>query len=333
MRFLPVIICGMQLRFEIALMFSFKKTGVRMKRKYLSALLFLSGLILSAGCGENLKEKGSSEYIAEINSWHGKRVENLKKENGWLNLVGLIWLKEGENKFGSDKSNDAVFPEGKAALFMGVITLKDSSVTIDVNGSVEIFSDNAKIKHAELRYDMQGNPTVLRYGSLRWFIIRRGDRFGIRLRDLDADLVKNFPGIDRFPVNDEWRFEAKFQPYNPPKKIAVPNILGMIEESESLGAVVFSKDGKEYKLDVLGEGDSYFIIFADETSGKETYGAGRFLYTDAADSSGKVIVDFNKAYNPPCNFTKYATCPLPPKDNHLKLRITAGEKVFEGGEH
>lgn len=283
-------------------------------------------------CQNELPEKGTPEYISEIKAWHKKRIENLKKENGWLNLVGLLWLNEGENKFGSDGSNKVIFPKGKAEPFMGSFFLKDSTVTIEINKNVKVFlKDGSRVEKMMLKHDQQPGTTILGYNSLRWFVIKRGDRYGIRLRDLEADLVKNFEGIETYPVNSDWKFEAKFEKYDPPKKIAVPNILGTIDEEKSPGALVFNKDGKEYKLDALDEGDSYFLIFADETSGVETYGGGRFLYTPKADSTGKLFVDFNRAYNPPCVFTKYATCPLPPKQNHLKMQITAGEKNYGHG--
>ena len=165
-------------------------------------------------------------------------------------------------------------------------------------------------------------------GSLRWYIIKRDDKYGVRLRDIDANLRKEFKGIDTYPVNEDWKITAKFEAYNPPKTISIPSIIGTVEEDMAPGALVFEKDGKEYRLDPVVEGDEFFIIFADETSGEETYGAGRFLYTAMPDSTGNVILDFNKAYNPPCAFTPYATCPLPPKQNYLKLRITAGEKKY-----
>ena len=297
--------------------------------------IFLSFLIIVSfwNCSENLKEKGSKEYIAEIKSWHSKRNENLKKENGWLNLVGLLWLKEGENKFGSDKSNDIVFPEGSPA-FIGKFILKDTTVTIEVNPDVEIMNDGKKITKLILQNDLKGNPTVLSYKNFRWHIIKRQDKFGVRLRDLNAPLVKNFKGIETFPINDDWKMEASFVPYNPPREILIPNVLGMIDTSKAAGKIIFKKDGKEFSLEALDGGpDSFFIIFADETSGKETYGAGRFLSVEKPKQGQKFYIDFNKAYNPPCVFTKYATCPIPPKENHLKLRVTAGEKMFEGGAH
>jgi hypothetical protein len=181
---------------------------------------------------------------------------------------------------------------------------------------------------------LKGNPTVLSYKNFRWHIIKRQDKFGVRLRDLTAPLVKNFKGIETFPINDDWKIEASFVPYNPPREILIPNVLGMIDTSKAAGKIIFKKDGKEFSLEALDGGpDSFFIIFADETSGKETYGAGRFLSVEKPKQGQKFYIDFNKAYNPPCVFTKYATCPIPPKENHLKLRVTAGEKMFEGGAH
>lgn len=301
-----------------------------MKFARLTSFLLISFLIF--GCSKSIREKGSPEYITGVKEWHKKRIENLKKDNGWLNLAGLYWLNQGENKFGSDKKNDVVFPEGKAPLFMGSFFLKDSVVTIRINDGVEVFLENCEsVTELELRHDQQKGTTILDHGSLRWNLIKRDDRYGIRLRDLDAMLVKNFPGIETYPVNDDWRIEAKFEEYNPPKEIEIPTIIGTIEKEKSPGALIFEKEGSSFRLDVTDAGKSYFVIFADLTSGLETYGAGRFLTVDKADSTGKIYIDFNKAYNPPCAFTKYATCPLPPKQNHLKLEITAGEKNFGEG--
>ncbi|MEW6702660.1 MAG: DUF1684 domain-containing protein, partial [Bacteroidota bacterium] len=264
----------------------------------------------------------------------------------WLNLAGLYWLKQGSNKFGTDKTNDLVFPEGKAPAFIGTLFLwkssvsppkadsdipsgNDTVVTLKVNDGVEVKSNGAKVTTLELKNDLQGEATVLEYGSLRWFIIKRGEKYGVRLRDLESPLLKSFKGIETFPVNSDWKIEAKLEPYNPPKKILVPNVLGTVDTMFVSAALIFEKDGVTYKLDPIDEGKRYFIIFADETSGSETYGAGRYLYADKSDSAGKIYLDFNKAYNPPCVFTKYATCSLPPKQNYLKLKITAGEKMFE----
>ncbi len=300
--------------------------------KYLKILLSIIFILSITSCQKSLEEKGNVKYIQEIKDWHNKRIDNLKRENGWLNLTGLFWLNEGVNKFGSDKTNDIIFPEGKAPSFIGTLTLKDSTVTFSVNKGIEVKSKGKIVATADLKSDLQGS-TVLEYNSLRWFVIKRGDKYGIRLRDLENSLVKSFKGIDTYPINSDWKFEAELEKYNPPKKLSITNILGMTEENISPGALVFTKDGKQFKLDALVEDNQYFIIFADETSGEETYGAGRFIYVNKNDSTGKIILDFNKAFNPPCVFTKYATCPLPPKQNHLKLKITAGELMFKGGAH
>lgn len=292
--------------------------------------VFISIILFQFCSSDNLKEKGSPEYIKSIKDWHNNRVERLKKENGWLNLVGLYWLEEGKNSFGSDKSNKIVFPEN-APSKMGKFILQDSVVTVELPENSEITVDGKFVKSVKLKSDIEDSTNILSYKNFRWFLIQRGDKFGIRLRDLNADLVKHFPGIETFPVNEDWKFEADFFPYNPTKEINIPTIIGTVDVEDSPGYVEFQKDSKSYKMDAIQSGDGLFFVFADLTSGEETYGAGRFLYTNGPDENNKVIVDFNKAYNPPCAFTKYATCPLPPDQNRIQLKITAGEKKF--GNH
>ena len=279
---------------------------------------FISSLTLF-GCSDNTAEKGSPDYINQIKLWHQKRIENLKKESGWLNLAGLYWLKEG------------VFPKGKAPGKIGIFILKDSTVTMKINTGIKVTSDNKPVKEMQLKVDLSGDPTIITLGFLRWFIIKRSYKYGVRLRDLSSDLLTEFKGIDTYPINEDWKITAKFEPYDPPKSVSIPTIIGTVDKDEAPGALVFEKSGKQYKLDPVVEGNQFFVIFTDETSGQETYGAGRFLYTKLPDSTGNVILDFNKAYNPPCAFTPYATCPLPPKQNYLKLMVTAGEKKY--GNH
>jgi len=288
-------------------------------------LFFVVLVILLCSCGK--KASKDPVYDAEITNWHNKRIENLKRENGWLNLAGLYWLKPGENKFGSDTSNDIIFPK-EAPAKIGIIILKDSTAHLIVNNNVDVTVAGKKVNNLVLDNDMTGDPTIMASGSLKWFIIRRGDKFGIRLRDLNASLSKNFPGIEIFDIDKSWRVTATFNKFAHPEIIKVPSIIGTVDQDTIYGNLSFDKDGKTYSLVPVVEGDSYFIIFADETNGEETYGAGRFLYTTLPDSAGKVVLDFNKAYNPPCAFTKYATCPLPPKENYLHLKVTAGEKKF-----
>lgn len=298
------------------------------KMKTQSAFIFLLLILTILSCTQ--KPTADPEYIKEIEEWDKKRVERLREENGWLNLAGLFWLKEGENKFGSAKDNDIIFPSGPDNI--GVFILKDSVVTIRINPQANVTNNGNAVSEMILLDDLSGNPTILQTGSLRWYVIKRTKGIGIRLRDLNAELVKNFKGIERFSVNEDWKIEASFDPYDPPKKILIPDIVGTVDEELCPGAVVFNVEGNEYRIDAIDSGQRLFLIFADQTSGVDTYGAGRFMYVDKPDSSGKIILDFNKAYNPPCVFTKFATCPLPPKENYLKLRIEAGEKMW-GGMH
>lgn len=296
--------------------------------KLKTILLVITVFFISISCAEEkLEQKGSAEYISETDQWHQKRVERLKEEDGWLTLVGLHWLNEGENTFGSEKNNSIVFPEN-APNKIGNIELKDSVITQTVESGVNVLSEGKPVKKIKLKEDLTGSPTILNVGSLRWYIIKRGERYGIRLRDTKHPIRSTFDGIERFPVNEDWKVTATIDKYDPPKLISLPTQIGTIEEEPSPGAVVFEKDGRTFRIDAVDTGRRLWLIFADETSGEETYGAGRYLYIDKPDSTGKIIVDFNLAYNPPCVFTKYATCSFPPKQNFLKLSITAGEKMW-----
>ncbi|MEP0861703.1 MAG: DUF1684 domain-containing protein [Ignavibacterium sp.] len=302
-----------------------------MKNLFLTTVGLITILILFSCKSETLETKGSLEYLEEIKKWDERRIERLKAPDGWLNLVGRTWLKPGVNKFGSAKDNDVIIESDKVPAYMGEFIFKDSTVIMKVYDGVQVLLDGKPVKEVIMIDDQKKDMTVFEYGSIKWNLIIRGDKYGIRFRDLESPLVKNFKGIERFPVNEDWKLTARFEPYNPPKKIFVPNVLGQIEEELSPGAVVFEKDGKTFRIDAIDEGERLFLIIADETSGVETYGGGRFMYVDKPDSTGKITLDFNKAYNPPCVFTKYATCPLPPEQNYLKLRITAGEKNYGEG--
>ncbi|MCX8056600.1 MAG: DUF1684 domain-containing protein [Ignavibacteria bacterium] len=296
----------------------------------LIVLTIFSMIIIFCSCNFE-REKGSPEYIKEINDWHKKRIENLKKENGWLNLVGLFFLKEGENTFGSAKENDFVIDDKNLPQRICTFILKDTLVEMISEKGIQLKVRDTVVTRIFLQHDLTGNPTVVSFGSYRWFIIKRGDKYALRVRNLEAPLVKEFNGIERFPVNEDWRIVADFIPYNPPKEIEIPSIIGIPEKEITPGKVRFQIEGKTFELEAIESGDKLFFVFADETNGDETYGAGRFLYADKPDSNNKVILDFNKAYNPPCAFTRFATCPLPPPQNVLKIKIKAGEKKF--GNH
>ena len=214
---------------------------------------------------------------------------------------------------------------------MGRFTLIDSVITVRINDEVEVLIDSQLVKEAKLKSDIEEGTTIMSYNSLQWYaIVREGGKFGIRLRDLEASLVKHFEGIERFPINDDWKIEAKWIPLDPPYELVIPNIIGTKSEAKAYGRLDFEIENKTYSLYPTGR-ESLFLIFADQTSGVETYGAGRFLSAEGPDSNNVVVIDFNKAYNPPCAFTKFATCPLPPKENQLKVEITAGEKNYGEG--
>jgi uncharacterized protein (DUF1684 family) len=297
--------------------------------KSLCCTIFLFGLLL-IGCGGSTSGE-DSEYITEIRTWQEQRIEGLKSENGWLNLAGLYWLIEGENSFGTAPSNDIVFPESRGPEQIGSFFLESGEVSVRIRPGVEVFHNNEPVESMQLRSDMDGDATMLQCGSLLWFVIRRGDQHGIRLRDLDSPMVDTFKGIDTFPIDLDWRVEAVLEPYDPPRLIKVPTILGTITEQLSPGALVFQIAGETRKLIPTGElsDEELFLVFADETSGHSTYGGGRFLYVETPGEDGRTIIDFNRAYNPPCAFTPYATCPLPPEQNRLPIEMTAGEKNYD----
>lgn len=271
----------------------------------------------------------AAAYKATIDAWHEQRIENLKKEDGWLALVGLFWLEPGENTFGSGPGNDLVFPEGKIAEQAGTFVLADNQVKVKLKEGVGIQLDGKPVQETIVYSSDTVEAPKLKHGSLTWFVIKRGDKYGVRLLDTESDIRKNFAGIDRYEVNSAYNIQAKLEPNTTGRTIAITNIVGQTSQEETPGTLVFKIDGKEQRLDVLQEGEQLFVIFADKTNGHETYGAGRYLYTDLPDENGNVMVDFNKAYNPPCTFVTYATCPLPPKQNFLQVEVPAGEKSFE----
>ncbi len=266
-----------------------------------------------------------TDYEKEIKAWHQNRVEGLKKENGWLNLAGLFWLEEGRNSFGASSENKIIFPKDRSKQFLGDIILEKGEVFVEAKANAEVFNENQAVE--KLKLFPAEKSIILKHNSLRWFVIKRGEKYAVRLRDLESPFLKEFHGIETFSIDEKWKLKAKFIPTEG-KKIAILDVTGQTNQQDSPGVLVFTVAGKEYKLDALKEGEEFFIIFGDKTNKKETYGAGRFLYATKPDADGYTYLDFNKAYNPPCAFTPYATCPLPPKQNILPIAIKAGEKNY-----
>jgi uncharacterized protein (DUF1684 family) len=272
-------------------------------------------------------------YRRDIESWRARRDAGLKDPNGWLTLVGLFWLEQGDNRFGSDPRNHVVLPAGKAPALAGTLVRSGDAVTVRAEPGSGLESDGRPVTEMALSADAKGKPTVLRLGTLSFFVIKRGDRLGVRIKDAGSPALAAFHGLASFPVDPGWRLVARFEPHPWPKSIPIANILGMTGNEPSPGVVVFEHGGKTYRLDALaGDDGGLFLVFADQTNGRETYGAGRFLDTDPP-RDGKVVVDFNKAYNPPCAFTAFATCPLPPPQNRLAAAVTAGEKKYGEAHH
>lgn len=279
----------------------------------------------------------TDSYPQSIQQWRDGRVERLMAPDGWLSLIGLEWLKPGENRVGSAADNDIVLKAGPAHL--GVVELAaDGSMHLQLLAHVDALIDGKALRQAELVDDVHAGeaaPTTVSFGGASFHAIDRDGRKGLRIKDADAPTRKHFLGIDSFPVDPSWRIEATWVPATPGQTLEMGTVIGTIDKYPVPGTLEFSHDGKHFQLLPVIESPSdkqYFIVFADRTSGKETYGAARFLYVDPP-KDGKVMVDFNKAYNPPCAFTPFATCPLAPPENRLDMRVTAGEKKYAGGHH
>jgi uncharacterized protein (DUF1684 family) len=272
-----------------------------------------------------------SAYEKEIAAWDAARIKSLKSENGWLNLVGLFWLKEGKNTFGSSTKNDVVFPEGTIAAKAGYFLRTGNVVKLVATKNAGIKVNGKMMEEAIIfNADSAKNP-VLTCGDLKWIVIKREDKIGLRVRNIKSKAVAEFHGIERYPVDSLWKIEATLVVDTTKKTIAITNVIGQTTEQKIAGTLVFTINNKKYSLDALDDGDALFVIFGDATNYSETYPSGRFLDVALPDADGKTMIDFNKTYNPPCAFTDFATCPLPPKQNILPIAITAGEKKY--GNH
>ena len=281
----------------------------------------------------------ATEHAVDVEEWRAGRHGSLLERDGWLSLVGLMWLDEGENSFGSDPTRDLVYTASETPTAVGVFVVDGETVRFEPDPDLEIVTldgerviDTVVMRAPRVEGEDSGPFPVLTWGSLRWQVIRRQDRFAVRLKDALSPVLLNFDHLEMFPVDRSWRVDARFEFYDPPKTIMIPNILGTVGEGESPGAVVFVVDGEIHRLDTWKDSDdpeNFFTAFADLTNRDSTYGGGRFLWIDAPDENGYTFVDFNQSYNPPCVFTPYATCPLPPQQNRLPFAIEAGEKNFK----
>ncbi len=295
--------------------------------KLLNTILFFIVTILFISCEAAEKGMSAKEYANHITEWDSLRLHRLKAPDGWVNLAGLFWLNEGDNKIGSSGNNDIVFPRGPEEI--GIMTLDDNKVWFHPNGGVGIKAEGEDIKDSIFIFREGSEAVLLTTDSLGFFIIRRGERIGIRLRDYVHPRLDKLNSIDRYPPDQNWIIKTRFIESDNELIIRVPDVLGEISEEIAPGLLEFEYEGETFRLFPTGSRDRLFVIFADDTNAQETYGGGRFLSGGEVDSDGYAYLDFNKAYNPPCAFSPFATCPLPPRENFLPFSITAGEKIVK----
>ena len=270
-----------------------------------------------------------------VESWRATRVQELTSPTGWLALEGLFWLKPGVNTFGRGRTEQMRLDHPELPLHAGAFILDGQAVRFSSADQHAITLNNVPVASVLMTPDSAAAPTVLARGTLEFFVIERGGRFGVRVRDRESPRRRNFHGLKYFPVDDGWVYAARFEAYSPEHIIPIINILGMEVEMTSPGAVVFEREGHQWRLDTVLErpdAEELFIMFADATSGGTSYGGGRFLKTPLP-LGGVVRLDFNLAYNPPCAFNTFATCPLPPPQNRIALSVTAGELKYAVGGH
>jgi uncharacterized protein (DUF1684 family) len=295
-----------------------------MQRRKVGSLALAGVLVLIASA------HADDAYMDALAKWRQEREADLKTDAGWLTVAGLFFLSQGKNTFGSDPINDIVLPSSAPAQ-AGTFELKGTApgtYRVLMRAAMPLAVNGKETTSAELKPAVGGQPAdQVTIGPLTLFVHTSGDRLAIRLRDKNSDIRRNFTGLKWFPPNAAYRVTGRFEPYAKPKTVKVPNILGDLETYTAPGVVAFTLNGQELKLEAFEVGTErkrFFFVFRDLTAGKETYPAARFLYADLP-VSGETVLDFNKAYNPPCAFNPYTTCPLPTEQNRLRVRIEAGE--------
>jgi len=270
----------------------------------------------------------NEEYITSVKKWRQEVNNNLRRENGWLALAGLFWLRKGENIIGSGTDSDIRLP-ARAPRRIGTFEYDGNNVTLNVEIDMPIEVNGVTARTALLDADQEDVPSFITFNDMRMVVVRRSKGVGIRLWDNTREQRQTFPDREWYPVKEELRVPATFIRYDVPKIVKMPDILGAILDERMEGYVAFDLFGRQHELIVSELTDRrLFIQFMDETNGDPTYPSGRYHYTDAHED-GKVFIDFNKAYSPPCAFTDYATCTFPPQENHLHAKIEAGE-IYSG---
>jgi len=294
------------------------------KFAWLAAAVFLAAYFVLA----------DAAYQQSVENWRKGYQASLTSDTGWLTVSGLFWLKEGSNRFGSDPSNEIVLP-ASAPAHAGVFEFHGSKTTARIEPGVVVTLNGRQVQNAELRPDVASERLVL--GDLTLYVHASGDRLAIRMKDKNSQLRKEFSGLHWFPIDESYRVTARYVPYDAPKQLDSQNVLGDPIKLDIVGYLAFSLHGQDFKVEVEQNNDGgLFVVFRDLTAGKETYPASRFIDTDppkAAVNGKTVDLDFNKAYNPPCAYNPYTTCPLPVPGNRMKIAIPAGEKIYKEHAH
>ena len=291
----------------------------------------LSLFVVATACTDGTRGNAvmTDAYQAEIAQWRADRLERLREPYGWLNLVGLYWLEPGVQTLGSGADNSIRLPESAAAR-IGSISLDGTEAILKIEPGVAATIEGEAVSSALLVPDTAGEPTDVRLGTLAFRLIERNGDYALRLWDFEHPAQKGFAGIPEFATDLNYRVRGTFEAYESPRVVRVGTVIeGLDYLPESPGILRFAIHGEEQTLEVYASGDSFFIVFADATTGASTYPAGRFLYTELPDESGATVIDFNKAYNPPCAFNEFATCPIASGRNRLDVAISAGEKYSD----
>jgi uncharacterized protein (DUF1684 family) len=272
----------------------------------------------------NVKGQTSAAYTDSIKHFDSLRIKALTEQNGWLNLAGLYWLKPGDNSFGSASNNTLVFKHKNMPALLGKFKVAGNRISFEFDKAVSKFSNDYS-EEITLFDPSNKTDTSIVFNQFMWSVIIREDKIGVRFRDLKNPALAAFKGNKRFAINEKWNLPAKLLPPNP-SGLFITNVIGQTTAQDYAGKISFDYQGKNYVLDAISEGPGdFFVVFGDATNGIKTYHTGRFMYVSRPDSNGNTFIDFNKAFNPPCAYTPYATCPIPPKQNILPFKVNAGE--------
>jgi len=302
-------------------------TDALRKRLLLSFLISCISIPATVVSSDESTMPGHEDYEAEILDWRKRRQERLTSTSGYLAQVGLEWLEEGLNRIGQQDSSNVRIHGGPDD--WGTIIVSGQQLKFVPNPDADIQVDGSPATEVVLIADNQGEPTIVRSGNLSFYVIYRAS-YAVRVKNTKSPDLLAFTGVDNYQAQESWRINGNFILAPKGQTIEIANILGQLENSPVYGAFEFERDGKSHSLIALGEesSPSLWFLFADKTSGRETYGAGRYLYSEGMPEDGRLIVDFNKAYNPPCAFNEFSTCPLTPQENRLRMAVRAGEKKY-----